>query len=360
MESCAESGPWIPSGPYPGLWRTPPSPLGTIAGPDPKDPHTWSSPVPDYRAALDGNIKGMRVGVLEEFVDSDAVDADERQAMAKAVEVLGELGATTEVVSLPLAREAAPVTAVLLRSEPALDHREWLRNRLQDYGHDTRIGLLLGSIMPARLTMKSQKIRSLFRQRYIELLQKYDVVVLPTSGRAAQPVEDDPPITSKATSSRLRYLFTYMFNLASAPAVSVPCGLTSSGLPIGLQIGGRPDGDAAVLKVAHAYEQATPWHTMRPPGGLVCCVVRVTPGCDAGTLFRGGQWPSRVKTYTFRVKLEEDDDGRWGAWIDALRGCTAWGIPVRERSVRCRMRPRPTSKIWWSLVRISRRAYARG
>ena len=239
--------------------------LGAIAGPDPRDPHTWSSPVPDYRAALDGNIKGIRVGVLEEFVDSDAVDPDERQAVARAVAVLGELGATTEVVSLPLAREAAPVTAVLLRSEPALDHREWLRSRLQDYGHDTRIGLLLGSIMPAHLSIKAQKIRSLFRQRYIELLQKYDVVVLPTSGRAAQPVQDDPPITGKANSSRLRYLFTYMFNLASAPAVSVPCGLTSNGLPIGLQIGGRPDGDATVLKVAHAYEQATPWHTMSPP-----------------------------------------------------------------------------------------------
>ena len=239
--------------------------LGAIAGHDAKDPHTWRTPVPDYKGALDGDIRGLRIGVLSDFIDTDLVEGETKEAIGRAISVLGELGASAESVSLPLAREAAPLTAVILRTEPALDQREWLRNRLRDYGHDTRIGLLLGTIMPAQVYYKAQKVRSLFRQRYIELLEKYDVVLLPTSGRAAQPIQDDPPVTSKETSSRLRDLFTYLFNLASAPAVSVPCGFTSGGLPIGLQIGGRPGGDATVLKVAHAYEQATPWHTRRPP-----------------------------------------------------------------------------------------------
>ena len=88
---------------------------------------------------------------------------------------------------------------------------------------------------------------------------------MPTAGKVAQTVEEDPVITSVQTSSRLPYLFTRTFAAINGPAISIPCGLSPDGLPIGLQIGGRPDGDETVLKVAYAYEQATGWHTMRPP-----------------------------------------------------------------------------------------------
>ena len=142
-----------------------------------------------------------------------------------------------------------------------MSHRDWIRDRLQDYGHDNIIGLLTGSIIPAQAYYKAQKLRSLLRQRVHEALERYDVLVLPTSGKPAQRIEDDPVITSAQTAARLPYLLTRIFNLASAPAISVPCGLSSQGLPIGLQIGGRPGGEERVLKVAHAYEQSTSWHT---------------------------------------------------------------------------------------------------
>ncbi len=87
-----------------------------------------------------------------------------------------------------------------------------------------------------------------------------------TSGKGAQPLENDPPSTSKETSSRLAFLFTRIFNLACCPAMSVPCGLDDRGLPVGLQIGARPGAEETIFKVAHGYEQATEWHTMRPPG----------------------------------------------------------------------------------------------
>ena len=239
--------------------------LGAIAGYDPKDPYTWNMPVPDYRSALDGDIKGRRIGIITEQFNSELVEPEVREAVVKAIAVLGELGASVEEVSLPLTNHASVISGVLLAVEPALDHRQWIKNRLQDYGHDNRIGLLVGSIMPAQAYYKAQKLRSLLRQQVLEALERYEVLLLPTSGKPAQRVEDDPLITSKQTASRLPYLFTRIFNLASAPALSLPCGFSSQGLPIGLQIGGRPGGEETVLKVAHAYEQNSPWHTMRPP-----------------------------------------------------------------------------------------------
>jgi aspartyl-tRNA(Asn)/glutamyl-tRNA(Gln) amidotransferase subunit A len=239
--------------------------IGAIAGHDPKDPYTWNTPVPDYTKALDGNISGMRVGMITEMTNSDLVEPEVRETVVKATTVLGELGASVEEVSLPFVNYASITSSILLGVQPGLNHKDWIRDRLQDYGHDNRIGLLVGSIMPAQAYYKAEKLRSMIRQQVHEAFEKYDVLVLPTSGKPAQPVADDPMITSKETASRLPYLLTRLFNLASATAVSVPCGHSSQGLPIGLQIGGRPGGEETVLKVAHAYEQNTSWHTMRPP-----------------------------------------------------------------------------------------------
>ncbi len=240
--------------------------LGAIAGYDPKDPYTWDTPVPDYRSALDGDIKGIRVGVVSELMHSDQVEPDVKDTVIKAVSVLGELGASVEEVSIPLASHANAIFQVHLQVEPALDQWEWLRTRLQDYGHDVRISLLTGSLVPAQVYYKAQKLRSLLRSQVLRAFDRYDVLVSPTSGRVAPTLEqDDPPITSKRMVSRLPFMLTNSFNLTGAPAISVPCGFSSGGLPIGLQVGGRPGADEMVLKVSHAYEQSTPWHTMKPP-----------------------------------------------------------------------------------------------
>jgi aspartyl-tRNA(Asn)/glutamyl-tRNA(Gln) amidotransferase subunit A len=239
--------------------------LGAIAGYDPKDPYTWQTTVPDYRRALHGNLQGIKVGVIIEQLQSEFVEPEVRDAVVKAAAALGELGAVVDEVSLPLSASAGIASSVLLSVESAANHRNWVRDRLQDYGHDNRIGLLTGSLMPAPLYYKAQQLRSLLRQQVLVALGRYDVLVLPTAGKTAQPVADDPPITSKATASRLPFLLTRIFNLAGTPALSVPCGFSADRLPIGLQIGGRPGDEETVLKVAYAYEQHTPWHTMRPP-----------------------------------------------------------------------------------------------
>ena len=240
--------------------------LGAIAGYDPKDPYTWNATVPDYRKALDGGIRGIRAGVVTEQMSSPAVEPEVRQAVGKATTLLSELGASVEEVSLPLSPHALPIMMVLLSVEPASNHGERVRDHLQKYGHANRIGLLMGSVMPASAYYKAQKLRSLLGQQIREAFEKYDVLVLPTMGKPAQKIDSDAPtVVSEDSALQLEYLFTFMFNLANSTAISVPCGFTSQGLPIGLQIGRRPGAEETILKVAHAYEQVTPWHTMRPP-----------------------------------------------------------------------------------------------
>ena len=240
--------------------------LGAIAGHDPKDRYSSTAPVPDYRQALGGDLNGLKIGVITEFMESDLVEPKVRQTVSESFATLGELGATVEEVSVPLSMGAGVASAVLLAVEPALAQQDWIKDQLQDYGHDVRILLLTGSLLPAQAYYKAQKLRTMLRQQVLDFLEKYDVLVLPTSGKSAQPLEQDPPVTSKETASRLAFLFTRIFNLASCPAMSVPCGFDDRGMPVGLQIGARPGAEETIFKVAHAYEQATAWHTMRPPG----------------------------------------------------------------------------------------------
>lgn len=239
--------------------------LTAIAGRDERDPYTWNRPVVDYRAGLNADLHGLRVGVISEQMNDETVAADTRDAVLKALGVLGELGAVVEEVSIPLTAHGAVLAQIPLVVEPALNMKDWIRERLQDYGHNNQINLLTGSIFPAYAYQKAQKLRTMFRNQVHEALERYDVLVTPTSSVAAQPIVEDPIRTSKEDAVPLSYLQTRTFNLASAPAISIPCGFSDEGLPVGLQIGGRPGADQTVLNVAYAYEQATDWHAQRPP-----------------------------------------------------------------------------------------------
>ena len=244
--------------------------LQAIAGHDARDPHTSTLPVPDYRQALDGNIKGLRVGVIKEMMYSDVVQPEVRGAVSQAINVLGELGASVEEISIPLTGNSRTISDAL-RIEAPTNSRELVRHRLQEIGHDNRIQYLTWSCVPALAYYKAQKLRALLRQQLLEALDKVDVVLTPTSGIPALKIVPGSafmyvagPIDSKEKAGRNPWMLTTAFSLASMPALSICCGFTSLGLPIGLQLGGGPFQEETLLKVAHAYEQNTPWHTRRP------------------------------------------------------------------------------------------------
>jgi aspartyl-tRNA(Asn)/glutamyl-tRNA(Gln) amidotransferase subunit A len=245
--------------------------LQAIAGHDPRDPYTANLPVPDYRAGLDGQIKGIRLGVVKEAMQADFLHPQVKDAITRAVAVLEELGASIVEVSIPLLPSAAAITRAIIGVESAAIHHHWIRTRLREYDHNVQVDFLTGSITPAHLYYKAQRLRELIRQQVFAALQQADVLALPSSSEPAALIPAGPGLKSKEEASQRmagRRSLTGVFNLANVPALSVPCGFLSVAgkeLPAGLQLAGRPFADGLLLKVAHAYEQSTPWHSRRPP-----------------------------------------------------------------------------------------------
>ena len=242
--------------------------LGAIAGYDPKDPYTWKTPVPDYLASLDGDIRGLRVGVISERVYTDAVDPDVRRSVEQAIGVLGELGAKTEDVSIPLIVDSAVISSTVILVDAVVPHAQGIAEHLDEYDHNNRVRLLTGSIVPSRAHQKALRLREMLRQQILAALQNVDVLVMPTSSIPASRIPAKAGVSSKEEvldGYAGRRSFTAPFNLANLPALSVNCGFTPEILPVGLQLAAKPFAEETLFRVAHAYEQATDWHNRRPP-----------------------------------------------------------------------------------------------
>ena len=242
--------------------------MRVIAGHDPKDPYTWKIPVPDYRDTLDGDIRNLKVGVVKEKVYTERVHPEVKDAVLKAIDALAEMGAIVEEVSLPLVEEAGAISKIISDIEGAAVHHDWLRTRAGEYDHNTKVRLTAAALTPANAYYKAQKLRALLRSQVLDELQRVDVLVLPTTPTQAPRILDGPGIKSpeeaREAVSGVRS-FTGAFNLAGTPALALPCGFTSDGLPVSLQLAGRPFEEGTLLRVGHAYEQNTTWHLKRPP-----------------------------------------------------------------------------------------------
>jgi aspartyl-tRNA(Asn)/glutamyl-tRNA(Gln) amidotransferase subunit A len=240
--------------------------LGAIAGHDPRDPSTSSLPVPDFSAALTGNVKGLRVGVLRAFfLESTGVAL--RQAVEEAVRALEKLGAVAHEVDFAGAALTPGASFAVLLPEAYAYHEEWLRTRPEDYGEDVRERLRVGAFVSGSDYLKGQRVRGLLRDELNAAFAQADVLVCATTPIVATPVGQTEVTVEHARmavrTSLIRY--TRPFNLTGHPVASVPCGFTAAGLPVGLQIVGRAFDEATVLRVADAYQRATDWHKRRPP-----------------------------------------------------------------------------------------------
>ena len=246
--------------------------IGAIAGYDPKDPYTRQVPVPDYRQALTGDIKGLKVGLVQEYLDPDksGVDPRVRDAVIAAAGVLSELGAEVRDVSLPLSVNCGVAIRTITHVERVSLHPEWLRERPQDYHHNTRVSFSTANLIPAPVYYKAQKVRAMVRREVLGALEEVDVLVQPTSAAPAGVMSMDGTVASKEQAKQALHRggYTGPYSLTGTTAMSILCGFSSEGdggLPLALQIAGRPFDEATVLRVGHAYEQATPWHNRLPP-----------------------------------------------------------------------------------------------
>lgn len=241
--------------------------LSAIAGRDERDPSSSGLPAPDYAAALrEPPSDDLRVALPAEMFDFEGLETEVRDGVTSAVDAMAELGAAVERVSLPVSARSGSVFLATADVDSATYHREWLRTRGDLYDRSTRMRLESASITPAATYLRGQRARTLIRDEMMAALDNYDVIVMPASPTLAPPIAQSTGAPGGYYQGRLdlgRRRYTSPAALAGLPAISVPCGFSTAGLPIGVQIIGRPFGEADLLRVAHRYERASGWTSRR-------------------------------------------------------------------------------------------------
>jgi aspartyl-tRNA(Asn)/glutamyl-tRNA(Gln) amidotransferase subunit A len=234
--------------------------LQVIAGHDPADPASADRPVPDYRAALTDALPGLRIGVVRHFHEEDiTTESSVSMAFDAALDVLRGLGAVVETVRMRPAKQYSDVKIAIAESELFEVHSAALRARPGDFGEDF-LGRALGAIFISGSDyMAAQRERRTMMAEFDAVWRRYDAVVCPTTPGPA------PEFGAWRTELFWQKAsFTTPFNVSAGPALSVCMGYDMAGLPLALQIAGRPFDDATVLRIGHAYEQATAWRGRRP------------------------------------------------------------------------------------------------
>ena len=242
--------------------------LQSIAGYDPKDAVSSKLPVPDYRLHLKDGIRGMRVGIIKELIPPDSAHQDVREAFQRSISTFEKLGASVLEVSVPLITLTAPIFVAICDTDGAHVHYDSIRSRALEYDGATRTRLMSASLVSAGIYNKAQQARNVFRAQMLAALAKTDVLLSPMSN--GPPIKIGDEIADFRTKEDVierqfgARSFTTPYSLSSMPAISIPCGATNEGMPIGLQIGGAPFDEATVLKVAYAFEAETGWSSRRP------------------------------------------------------------------------------------------------
>ena len=234
--------------------------LQAMAGHDPADPGSANHPIPDYRAALGRDVKGLRIGLIRHFYERDnEANAATRQAIDAAAKTLAGLGCSVRDVTLsPLADWAACGVTIML-SEAYAIHEANLRSRFTDYGEIFRDRMVLAGLITAADYVQALRRRRELIAELDTAMADLDLVMTAAAPSEAPPIDQVPKFTIMDRPS-----LTIAFNVTGSPAMSVCCGYTEAGLPLSFQIVGKRFDDATVLRLAHAYEQATPWRGRRP------------------------------------------------------------------------------------------------
>ena len=232
--------------------------LQPLAGHDPLDPASSRVAVSDYVAALGQPMRGVKVGVVRDYF-FDGASAEVTRAFDESMAVLKGLGAVVTDVTIPHIWDS-PSFMVIMATEAFSYHERDLREKPEKYGDLLRERLMSGGLYTSAEYVQAMRLRERLRQSMLDVLQTVDLFATPTSPKPAPTFEQMYDLTVGFPRSN-----TPPFNLSGLPTLALPNGFSSDGLPISLQLTGRPFDEATVLRVGHAYERATDWHTRRPP-----------------------------------------------------------------------------------------------
>lgn len=264
--------------------------LEAIAGFDERDAISSRQPVPRYQEELGPDLRGLRVGVVDELADAKVVAPQVLELFGAAVEAMRVLGAEIQTVSLPYAKYSLFLLMLTTDADIAaafLHHG--LRDNWQQFDPGTRRRLAVGALVPSAIHNRAMRGRRLVRRQILQSLENVDLLVSPTNPVPPAPIAAQDSLISPDTNmGKTRRWCTFPFATANTPTASVPCGFTEDGLPVGLQIAGRPFEEGTVLRAAHAYEQATPWHQRHPD--LVQGEIRFREASDSGVAAVGRDW----------------------------------------------------------------------
>ena len=249
--------------------------LGAIAGRDRKDPNSADEPVPDYESGLEAGIEGLRVGIVKDYFDRH-MTRTVREAFADAQRRLESLGARLVEVDVPHLDATRVAWACITRPENVIENLPYLKARPRDYSPRLLHQNIGAMLIPADAYVAAQRVRRLLCREFDEAFADVDVIAAPTAPVPAPTIEeskravmevDGQEIRLESPGVNFRSLFTTPFNLTGLPALSVCCGFSAGGLPIGLQLVGARFREERVLRAAHAYEQAAGWCRRKPPVG---------------------------------------------------------------------------------------------
>jgi aspartyl-tRNA(Asn)/glutamyl-tRNA(Gln) amidotransferase subunit A len=228
-----------------------------LAGHDPLDPASSHAPVDDYTAGLGRGVRGLRVGVVRNYF-FEGIDPEVERAFEQAMATLRRLGAEVRDVQIPSLAATHSFLLIMLAEAYAYHERD-LREHPELYGDVLRERLLAGALVTGAEYVQAQRIRTGICRETATVLRDVDVLATPTTPKPATPF-------AQAHDPEFGFPRSNMppFNITGSPTLALPCGFSASGLPLSLQLAGRPFEEATVLRVGHAYEQATSWHTRRP------------------------------------------------------------------------------------------------
>ncbi|MGE3270848.1 MAG: amidase [Chloroflexota bacterium] len=234
--------------------------LQILAGYDPADLCSVNVPVPDMTALLDGSLAGVKIGVPRDyFFTVPQLDAEVKAAVLAAIDAMAEAGATIVDVEIPHADAARHAQRITMMSEAYAYHEPDMKATPELYGKYTRQSFQIGAFFTAADYIQAQRLRPLIRQECEAALSGVDVLIVPSMLTPAPAFEGYNFDSMMASPSLMG-----IWNLTGLPAMSIPCGFSSSKLPIGMQIVGKPFAEPTVFKVADGYQQITDWHVTVP------------------------------------------------------------------------------------------------
>lgn len=233
--------------------------LQAVAGYDPAEPTSIDVPVPDYFVNLRNGGNGLRIGLCSGYFQTEPIPSV-THAVRNAARVLQQLGAQVDEVALPGAEDVIDRMSELILTDAAAYHQARRAERPQDFGQDVMTRLYRGAAVTGTQYALARQVQREWQRKIEDVFARYDLLLAPTCGIAAPIIEESEGVETTQRLTR----FTYPFNLAQIPVISIPCGFTEEQMPIGVQIAARHWHEALVLRVAWAYQQATDWHVRRP------------------------------------------------------------------------------------------------